>query len=126
VLTKSYLGSITIGGVGALVLAGLLMQAATPKSLGPLGVTAWFGLILVGLVALVAALAYAAAAQLQHSRSKPKPRRRVVDSLRRGLLVGGGLTILLALSSLRQLNLRDLILLLLLGALVEFYTVART
>jgi len=126
VLTKSYLGSVTIGGAGALVLAGLLMQATTPKALGPLGVTGWFALVLIGLVAVVAAVAYVAGLRLQRSGKKAKPRRRIVDSNRRGLLVGGGLTILLALSSLRQLNLRDVILLVLLGTLVEFYTVART
>ncbi len=122
-LTKSYLGSITVGGVGALVLAALLMQATTPTALGPLGVTAWFGLVLVGLAAIGTGLAYVVAAKLQHST--PKARQRIIDATRRGLLVGGGVTIVLGLSSLRQLNLRDVILLLLLGGLVEFYMVAR-
>ena len=127
VLVKSYVGIVTLVGVAALLLAILTMRATTPLAIGPLGVTAWFILILVGLSCLCAGAAYMSAALLPHSSKRPSPtaRRRVVDSVRRGLLVGGYLGILLALSSLQQLNVRDAILLVLLFGLVEFYTVAR-
>lgn len=122
-LTKSYVSSIVIVGAAALVLAVLIMQASTPAGIGPAGVTGWFLLVLIGLCALCAAAAYGAALKLQ---PKLAGRRRIIDSARRGLLAGGALTIVLGLNSLQQLNLRDVLLLVALGTLVEFYTVARS
>ena len=123
-LTKSYVGTITIGGIGALVLAALAMRATTPAALGPAGVTIWFLVVLAGLFGLITAAAYGIALKLQPGITSSA--RRIFDASRRGLLLGGYLTIVLALSSLQQLNLRDVFLLGLLLALVEFYTVARS
>lgn len=122
-LTKSYIGGLTLTGAGAIVLAILLMAASTPASLGPIGVTAWFLLILVALTAVFGLAAYAVGLKLQPKRNS---QQRVQDSLRRGVMVGGVITIVLSLSSLRQLNLRDVLLLVLLLVLVEFYLVARS
>lgn len=123
-LTKSYVGTVTIGGIGALVLAVLAMRATTPLVLGPIGVTVWFIVILAGLFGIITALAYGVALKLQPAIKSSG--RRAFDASRRGLLVAGYLTVVLALSSLRQLNLRDVLLLGLLLVLVEFYTVARS
>ncbi|HUC87472.1 MAG TPA: hypothetical protein VMR75_04140 [Candidatus Saccharimonadales bacterium] len=127
-LVKSYIGTVSLVGSAALVLALIVMRLTTPLTIGPLGVTAWFVLVLAGFSGVAAALFYMVAAVLSRSNSATTPltsRRRITDSGRRGLLVGSYLAILLALSSLQQLNLRDAILLVLLFGLVEFYMVAR-
>jgi hypothetical protein len=123
-----YIGMVTVVGAAALMVAALVMRLSTPLDLGPLGVTAWFLVVLIGLSGVCAALAYGLAAVLTlHHHGKSRFNLRPpIDASRRGILLGGSLTILLALSSLRQLNLRDVILLVLLLGLVEFYTVART
>jgi hypothetical protein len=108
--------------VAAVILA-LLVVATTPLTLGPLGVTAWFLVALVGISSLVALVAYGLSLRFHSSL---KHGQQVANSWRRGVLVGGYLTIVLALSSLKQLNIRDLILLLILLILVEFYSVARS
>jgi hypothetical protein len=127
VLVKSYVGMVTLVGGAALVLAALIMRVTTPLVIGPLGVTAWFLLVLIGLSCVCTAIAYIVASLVPHSsgRAAVTVRRRVMDSSRRGLLLGSYIAILLALSSLQQLNLRDAALLILLFGLVEFYTVAR-
>jgi len=40
---------------------------------------------------------------------------------RQGLLIGGGFTVILALQSLRQLSSRDILLIIVLVGLMEFY-----
>ena len=122
-LTKSYLGGITLSAAGATALAILLMAAATPATIGPLGVTAWFLLAFIAISSIFALAAYLIGLKVQPKRASDL---RVKESLRRGVMVGGSITVILGLSSLRQLNLRDVLLLLLLLALVEFYLVARS
>ena len=122
-VNKSFLGASTLVGAAGLGLAFVIMLALTPQALGPLGVTAWFLLLLAGLTGLLILAAYAAGVKLQPKRTS---RQQVTDAVRRGLFVGGYSTIIFALSSLQQLNLRDGLLLLLLVVLAEFYMVART
>jgi len=122
VLLKSYLGGMTTVGVAALALAAFIMVTTTPFGIGPLGVTAWFLLVLVGLSALTSLVAYGLALWLQ---PHPSAKHRIRASWRRGLMVGGYVTIVLALNSLEQLNLRTLLILALLLILIEFYAVAR-
>lgn len=122
-LLKSYLGGMTTVGLAALALAAFVMLTTSPTGIGPLGVTAWFLLVLVGLSALVSLVAYGLTAWLQpHLATK----QRIRDSWRRGLMVGGYITIVLALNSLQQLNIKAALILLLLLALIEFYAVARS
>jgi hypothetical protein len=111
-----------VAGVAAVALAVLVMVVTTPHSLGPLGVTAWFLLILIGLMAVIGLVAYGLEAWL---RPRTTTRHRIRSSWRRGLLIGGYTTVILALNSLQQLNLRTALLLGLLLILVEFYAVAR-
>jgi hypothetical protein len=113
---------MTVVGIAALVLAILIMLTTTPVGIGPLGVTAWFLLVLVGLAAVVGVVAYGLAAWLQpHATTK----HRIKASWRRGLMIGGYITIVVALNSLQQLNLRAVLILALLLVLIEFYSVAR-
>jgi hypothetical protein len=123
VLQRSYLGGMTLVGSAALALAILLMIASTPVGLGPLGVTGWFLLVLVGVSAVASVVAYGLAAWL---RPHNTPKYQIKASCRRGVMVGGYITITLALNSLQQLNLRAIIILGLLLLLIEFYAVARS
>jgi len=99
------------------------MISTSPAAIGPLGATLWF------LVALVSLSAFGAALARQTARWLPGKKQTEGLSkvaTRRGVMLGGYATILLALSSLRQLNLRDALLLAVLIVLVEFYLVARS
>lgn len=122
ILAKGYLGITATLGLAAIAIAVFAMTVTTPINLGPLGVTGWFLLVLVGLSSLCALIAYLIIGRLQPSLSQHRQR---IDASRRGLLLGGFLTTTLGLSSLEQLNVRDIILVAILLALVEFYVVAR-
>ncbi len=121
-MQQQYLKILIITGAAALALAVLAMLVTTPFSLGPLGVTGWFLLILIGFTGVGALIAYVLAKRF--SRSNTKPAVLAVAASRRGILIGGYITIIVALSSLRQLNLRDVVLLVLLLGLIEFYAAA--
>ncbi len=114
----------TTGTTAAAAALGCLlaMLALSPVEAGPVGVTLWFVLL---LVAVSGALGLAAFAVSRNLRPNAETGDLVPAALRRGLLVGGYVTILLALSSLQQLNLRDAGLLALLLGLIEFYVVAK-
>jgi hypothetical protein len=122
-LTKSYIGISVIVGTSASVVCVLLMLATTPLGVGPIGVTAWFLALMTGLTSWLGLVAYVLGQRLQPKLSSGK---QVGTALRRGAFVGGYLTIMLALASLKQLGLRDALLLLLLLVLLEFYLVARS
>jgi hypothetical protein len=122
-LTKSYIGITTLISAAAVALCVLMMLATTPLGIGPFGVTAWFVSLLVGLSGWLGLAAYWAGRRWQPKLSSGK---QVAVAMRRGIFGGGYLTILLALASLKQLELRDALLLLLLLGLLEFYLVARS
>jgi hypothetical protein len=94
------------------------LVASNPANLGPVGVTLWFLALWGSLAGIVALLAYVAKSRFFSDELQAA---RLAGSLRQGLLVGGVVTIVLALASLRQLSLRDGILIVILAALVEFY-----
>jgi hypothetical protein len=119
---KGFLGVSALAGVVGLSLAAVAMLAVAPSMLGPLGVTLWFVLLLGGLAGIFIAASYMLGGKLQ-PKSGIKQQKQA--AMRRGLLLGGYATIVLGLSSLQQLNLRDALLLLLLLLLAEFYVVAR-
>lgn len=110
--------------IGLLALVVVSMMITNPTSLGPTGVTLWF----VGLGAVLAiCFAFAKYLVVMHwgrEASKANRRKVRVASIRHGVLVSAGLTSLLALSSLQQLDLRDVGLVFALLLLVEFF--ART
>ncbi|HSH31957.1 MAG TPA: hypothetical protein VK963_04805 [Candidatus Saccharimonadales bacterium] len=101
---------------GVAVLAGLFIT--NPSRIGPVGVTLWFVAVLIGLQGALTLVLYFAKRRRELEMGSPD---RLTSSWRQGFLVALTVTILLALSSLRQLGLRDVVLILVLVGLVEFY-----
>lgn len=89
-----------------LVLVVLALVATTPAQIGPIGVTAWFLVLTLALGGVVAVLLHMVKQLVLKKVPGPNP----MISLRQGLLVSFWATVNLALSSLRQLTLRDLLL----------------
>lgn len=119
---------VTAGGLGLLALGCTVVVLATmfltnPTAVGPFTVTGWFLLLFVGASSWFALALYGAA--LSRGSEQFKHRRELSTAVRRGLLLGGWVTALLALSSLGQLGLRDVLLSGLLLALVELYARGR-
>jgi hypothetical protein len=114
---------------GALSLIGLWTGLAgtglivslfgtNPGAIGPYGVTFWFIILLTVLSGILTLVLYVVKTALHlHSTS----RQRLRYSGRQGLLIGGGVTALIALGSLRQFNLRDALLLSLILLVIELY-----
>ncbi|HEY2003591.1 MAG TPA: hypothetical protein VGH44_00560 [Candidatus Saccharimonadia bacterium] len=100
--------------------AGLIASVilSNPLAIGPAGVTMWFLVLFLALASLVTLALYGVKIYL---RLHGTGAARLRYSWRQGLLVGGWLTGLLALSSLRQFGLWDAILLGLLLVIVEIY-----
>lgn len=96
----------------------LSLMLSNPLAIGPAGVTVWFVVLFFALASLMALVLYGAKTYL-HLHGTSVSRLRY--SWRQGLLLGGWVTGLLALSSLRQLGLWDAILLGLLLLIVEAY-----
>ena len=116
--------------IGLLVLAAacglaamLLLVLTNPKTLGPYGVTAWFILVLIAITCCVAGFLFWVKGKIGGGYTGSK---RLLGSLRQGFLLGLTATIFLALSSLRQLSLRDVILVGIFMLLTEFYFRARS
>lgn len=114
---------ICVGLVAALFLS---MLVTNPASLGPTGVTLWFVGFWVVLSSCLALLKYELVMRLGKESTKLNRHKMVVSSLRHGSLIGGGLTVLLALSSLQQLDPRDVGLVAVLLVLIEFFARARS
>ena len=96
----------------------LSLVLTNPLAIGPVGVTVWFVVLLLALAGLVSLVLYIIKSFL-HIHKNPAARLRY--SWRQGLLISGYATAMLALSSLRQLSLRDAILWGLLLGIVEIY-----
>lgn len=96
-----------------------MLLAFTPSKLGPAGLTFWFIGILVSIGSLVAFLGFIW--KLRHEEHRLTAAKALTSSLRTGFLVGFTVAILLALSSLRSLSLRDIILFILVVVVIEIY-----
>ena len=111
----------------ALVCAGLVaalllsMVLTNPSNLGPAGVTLWFLAFGVVLAANIALANYELIMRFGKETTKLTKHKTIMGCLRHGALLGGGLAVLLALSSLGQLDARDIGLVVVLIGLVEFY-----
>jgi len=104
----------------AVSAAALLLSLVltNPVGLGPLGVTVWFVVLFLFLASVAALALYGMKAYFRlHATSAARLRY----AWRQGLLVGGWLAGMLALSSLRQLTWLDAILLGILLGIVEVY-----
>lgn len=116
--TRQYIGTLSVWSVGAgiTLLTSLIMTS--PVHLGPVGVTAWFVLLLTELAAVLTLSLYGAKSFL-HLHATEALRLRY--GWRQSWLIAAWLTGLLALSSLQQLGIKDAILLGLLLTIVEVY-----
>lgn len=107
-------------GVGMVVVLTIMISVSlfstSPDQLGPFVLTLWFLALFVAISGAVTAALYSYK-RIIHKKSGGAMR----ESLRQGVLSGIWLTSLLALSSLRQLSLRDVVLLAVLLILIEFY-----
>jgi hypothetical protein len=115
------LGWLSVLIVWALAsLSGLVLSLllTNPQSVGPAGVTLWFVVLFLSLAAITALALYTAKTFL-HLHTTGVSRLRY--SWRQGLLIGGCVAGMVALSSLRQLSALDAILLGLLLVIVEVY-----
>ena len=90
-----------------------------PTKLGPGGVTFWFINMLFFLSSALTLVFYYL--KKRRSKSTEFSPRGFRSSIRSGSLIGLSLTVLLALSSLRSLSWRDIILFFLMIVLVEVY-----
>jgi cobalamin synthase len=117
---KARIMSLGLNGLSvALGACALVMLIATsPQRIGPFGVTVWFIFLWVALSGGIAVLvrmiwpARGAAEGNQERRNASK---------RQGALIAGWIVVNLALSSLGQLTIRDILLSLILLVLVEIY-----
>lgn len=98
---------------------------SNPTKLGPGGVTFWFVNIMIFVFGLVTLIAFKFRSYKFKSRGKSKS---VIlnTSVRTGIIASFVVTVLLALSSLRSLGIRDLVLFVLTVILVEFYLRTRS
>lgn len=112
------LSFIIITGAASIALLLIAVLLTNPLAIGPVGVTAWFIILFVAL-SCVATLALYLVKTYFHWHENSASRLRY--SSRQGLLIGGWASGVLALSSLRQLGLRDAILLGLLLGIIEVY-----
>ena len=114
------LNQVKVGFFGATSWALVLLALwfSTPATLKPVGVTIWF----IGLmIALSTGLALLLDLVKRLFGPKKPQGRAFSPSLRQGIILGVWLTILLALSSLRQLSLRDVLLTGLIIIIIELY-----
>lgn len=93
-----------------------LAATRTPAELGPFGITIWFVLFLTALGSLLTLTIH----QIKRVLGK-KSNQLFTNSLRQGVLMGIWLTALIALNSLRQLGVKDIVLVSILVVLIDFY-----
>lgn len=115
---------ISISTLSVLFLASLtfvlyIVLGYTPKELGPALITFWFIGILVGLTSILTLIDYLW--KLRSEEKRNEPRKILLASLRTGFLLGFTVTLLLALSTLKSLSFRDIILFALTVLLIELY-----
>lgn len=122
-VSRAGMALVCIGLLGLVVVS---MMVTNPTSLGPTGVTLWFVGLGVVLAICFAFAKYLAVMHWGREASKANRRRVIIASVRHGVLISVGLTTLLALSSLQQLDIRDVGLVTVLLVLVEFFARTRT
>lgn len=115
---KALFSLITFVTLGVSAVVVLILVAFNPSQLGPIGVTFWFLALWAASGGILGLVVFMIKSQF---RREDTSTARLYGSLRQGLLVTGGAVICLALASLRQLSPKDVILIVILGALTEFY-----
>jgi hypothetical protein len=97
----------------------MTLVATNPTKLGPVGVTFWFINLLLMLVLVATLLIFTW--RIRKAKNPDSKQAILQSSFRTGFLLGFCATLLLALSSLRSLSWRDIILFLLTILLIEIY-----
>ncbi|MSR68341.1 hypothetical protein EXS66_00965 [Candidatus Saccharibacteria bacterium] len=120
---KAYLAAIMLIFLLSAVLFMFSLFSTNPSKLGPAGVTFWFINLLLMLSSLITIIFY----KIRSRKPSNKDNLMAIlrGSLRTGLLIGFSISLLLALSSLRALSWRDIMLLLLIVVLVEVFFLTR-
>jgi hypothetical protein len=113
-----WLSVLIIWSVVSVATLILSLVFTSPVAIGPAGVTVWFVVLFASLASL-ACLALYTAKTFLHVHATAVSRLRY--SWRQGLLIGGWISGIIALSSLRQLGVLDGILLGILLVIVEVY-----
>lgn len=121
-VSRASLALVCVALVAALLLSTVF---TSPASLGPTGVTLWFLGFWVVISSCLAFVKYELVMRFGKEVTKLNHHKMVTTSLRHGALAGGLATILLALSSLQQLDIRDVGLVVVFVVLVEFYVRTR-
>ena len=116
---------MALGCIGLVIALLFSMLLTNPTNLGPTGVTLWFLGFWAVLGANLAFLKYELVMRFGKEMTKLNKHRTMMTAIRHGALVGAGLTVLLALSSLQQLDARDVGLVAALLVLIEFYARSR-
>lgn len=116
---RGHLSLMLFFGSMAAAVALLAVMFTSPESIGPIGVTVWFLVLLVSLASLVAGgLLYL---KKRSTRIQNTDEKLTENSWRQGWLIGGSLIAMLALSSLGQLSLRDVGIIAGLSVLLEVF-----
>lgn len=107
--------------VFVVTLTGLVLVTLnyTPRELGPAAITFWFLGVLVMVLSFCTLIDYSWKMRKEDHRMQPK--KALISSLRTGFLLGFTAALLLALSSLKSLTLRDIILFALTVLIIELY-----
>lgn len=116
---------VALGCVGLIIALIFSMLLTNPSDLGPTGVTLWFLGFWGVLSANLAFLKYELMMRYGKEMTKLNKHRTMMTAIRHGVLIGAGATVLLALSSLQQLDARDVGLVAVLLVLIEFYARSR-
>jgi hypothetical protein len=114
---KLILTGFTVVSIVTFVIFIISIITTNPTKLGPGGVTFWF----INLLFLLSSSLTLAFYYLRTRKNAGLTAKKLRSSTRSGALIGLSLTVLLALSSLRSLSWRDIVLFLLLIILVEVY-----
>lgn len=128
-MSEATLGSkLYVGGIGAWSLAATVvvlgaMVATTPTAAGPFLVTGWFIVTLIALTGWFTLAFYGLSRKFGASTGMSSVQLKV--ALRRGFLLGLWLVLLMGMSSLGQLGMRDVVLSAILLVLVELYLRAK-
>lgn len=118
--TGKLLSLVILVSATSLLVLFLALTSTSPASIGPIGVTVWFLLLLIASGSGLSLLLYLIKRQRPEQTTVSR-RQQLASSIRQGSLLGGYITVILALSSLRQLDLRDAVLVAILALLMEFY-----
>lgn len=105
--------------VATVAIFAITLVTSNPTKIGPAGVTFWF----INLLLMLASLVTLSLFGWRMRKAKNRDKKLVVlqTSFRTGFLLGFCATLLLALSSLRSLSWRDIVLFLLTIVLIEIY-----